>query len=435
MTYTALLKHLYKINQQGNAKYDLKKMQRLSQLFSHPEKKFPCVHVTGSNGKGSVTTKTAKALEFSGLKVGLYTSPHISSFRERISINGRMIPEEAVATLLQKILDMIRAETIEPTFFEITTLLAFCYFAEQQVDFAVIEAGIGGRLDATNIIFPEVSVITSISLEHTNILGNTLAEIAREKAGIIKPKAPIVIGPKVPIELIAPFAKAKESACIVAKGDFDSFDKENSATATKCLEILNVSQEAIAKGCALRPSCRIEKVELSNKPISAQPEAIILDVAHNPDGLQSLFRTLKLEYPNIPLRVLCGLSQNKDIPACVEVLREFGTNFHLIAARTSRSMSCEDLYKEFVIQGVPEEQLFLANSIEDNLKMALKQAAIRREVLVVCGTFFIMAPIRTYLGIIEPCDPYELNELSLPSLFDNPSKEIKVTPNFEPCSK
>jgi dihydrofolate synthase / folylpolyglutamate synthase len=404
VTYTALLDHLFNINQQGNAKGGLENMRRLSMLFSQPETKFPCIHIAGSNGKGSVTTKAAKALEFTGLKVGLYTSPHISTFRERICINGKMISEKSVVALLQKIFHVMKAESIDATFFEITTLLAFCYFAENQVDFGIIETGIGGRLDCTNIITPEVSVITSISLEHTSILGNTLEEIAREKAGIIKFRVPVVIGPKVPVELIAPFAKAQESPLIEAKGNFVSFDKENSATAAKCLEVLNVPADAIVKGCALRPLCRVEKVEWAGMPSPDQPKAIILDVAHNPDGLQSLFKTLKQEYPDASLRVLCGLSQNKDIPACVKVLMNFGTNFHLIAAKSSRSISAQDLYSEFINQGTPKEQLFLMGSIEDNLALALKLGAIHREVLVVCGSFFIMAPVRAFLGINEPSD-------------------------------
>lgn len=414
MTYTASLKHLYTINLQKNAKYDLKKMRLLSQLFDRPEEKFLSVHVAGSNGKGSVTTKIAKALEFSGLKVGLYTSPHISSFRERIRINGEMIPENAVESFLNRIFAVIKAEGIEPTFFEITTLLAYCYFAEEQVDYAVIETGIGGRLDATNIITPQICAITSVSLEHTDVLGNTLAEIASEKAGIIKPKVPIVIGPKVPIELIAPSAKKQDAPCFALSGDFADFDQENSATAAKCLEILDIREEAIAKGCALRPSCRMEKIDLHAKPSLEKPIAIVLDVAHNPDGLQSLFESLKVEYPTSRMRIVCGLSQNKDVTACVQVLRQFGGCFHLVAAKSSRSLICEDLYKEFSVQGTPDKQLFLANSIEDNLALALKEATLHREVLVVCGTFFIMAPIRAYLGIVEPCDPYELNELSLP---------------------
>lgn len=405
MTYTDLLKQLYDINNQKNAKYDLEKMRRLSQLFSYPDKKFLSIHVAGSNGKGSVTTKAAKTLEFTGLKVGLYTSPHISSYRERVRINGEMISEGAVEIHLQKILNVIRKEDIEPTFFEITTLMAFCYFAEEQVDFAVIEAGIGGRLDATNIIIPQVSVITSLSLEHTSILGNTLAEIAREKAGIIKPKVPVVIGPKVPVELIAHFAEAQEAPCISVKGNFENFDKENSATAAKCLELLNAPAEAIAKGCALRPPCRMERIELSTKAASEQPKAIILDVAHNPEGLQSLFETISLEYPNTPIRIICGLSESKDIPSCVRILRKYGKNFHLIAAKTNRSIASRDLFNEFISQGSLEEQLFLKDTIEDNLKMALEEATAHHELLVVCGSFFIMAPIRAYLGINEPRDP------------------------------
>lgn len=404
MTYTELLDHLYKIDRKGNAKYDLSKMQHLSALLSRPETHFSSVHIAGSNGKGSVSTKIAKALEFSGLKVGLYTSPHIATYRERIRINRSMISEEEAAKHLQKIFDLLQREDIEASFFEITTLAAFCYFAEQKVDYAVIEAGIGGRLDATNIILPKVCAITSISLEHTAILGNTLEEITREKAGIVKLRVPVVIGPSVPIESVASVAEINDASCIPVKGNFVTFDEENGAVAAECLKVLRISEDAISQGCALRPACRLEKIT----PIGSsgeQPEAIILDVAHNPDGFYRLFRALRFEYPTASFRILYGLSENKDLSASVGVLKTFATDFHLVAARSHRSIPVEKLYEELIEQGVCPNRLYLAATIEENLEEALRQAARNREVLVVCGSFFIMAPVRAYLGLNDPCDP------------------------------
>ena len=195
MTYAALLHKLFQINLFVGSKLGLTNMQRMLEKLDHPEKKFKSVHVAGTNGKGSTTTKIAKGLEAAGLRVGLYTSPHISCFRERIQINGTLIPESYLEKTLPKLFDVCTQNSIAATFFELTTALAFCYFADERVDFASIETGLGGRSDATNVIIPEASVITSIALEHTDILGDTLEKITIEKAGIAKPGVPLVIGP------------------------------------------------------------------------------------------------------------------------------------------------------------------------------------------------------------------------------------------------
>lgn len=387
-------------------------MHHLSALFSCPEKKYPTIHVAGSNGKGSVTTKIAKALEFSGLKVGLYTSPHISTFRERITINGNKISENEVSNYLTRIFSTIDKEKISATFFEITTLLGFCYFADNQIDIAVIETGLGGRLDATNIIHPQLSVITTLSLEHTAILGKTLPEIAREKAGIIKQNVPVVLGPKVPVDLIAPYAAKLNALCIPVEGTFMTFDAENSTTAEACLKYLKIAANAISEGCKVRPSCRMEKIELRRLK-TKQPTAIILDVAHNPEGLENLFSSIRQLYPHLPFRVLCGFSSDKEIPECVSVLKEHGSGFHLVQARSSRALESEKLYAEFIHQGILKDKLFLADTIEDNLSLALELAAQNGEILIVCGTFYIMAQVRAFFGFVEATDPFELNEAHL----------------------
>ena len=164
----------------------------LDKKFQSPHKNYKTIHVGGTNGKGSCSHLIASVLQCAGYRVGLYTSPHLKDFRERIRINGEMISEENVISFIKQHKSTI--EEIEPSFFEITTALALLYFSEQEVDVAVIEVGLGGVLDCTNIISPEISIITNISYDHTNILGNTLEDIAQQKAGIIKQKTPVIIG-------------------------------------------------------------------------------------------------------------------------------------------------------------------------------------------------------------------------------------------------
>ena len=176
----------------GAYKEGLSNTQALDQHFQHPHRAYPTIHVAGTNGKGSVSHTLAAILQSAGLRVGLYTSPHLIDFRERIKVNGCPIPEERVVQFVEEERGFF--EPLAPSFFELTTALAFLYFREQKVDVAVIEVGLGGRLDCTNIITPLLSIITNISFDHTQFLGHTLPDIAREKAGIIKPDVPVVIG-------------------------------------------------------------------------------------------------------------------------------------------------------------------------------------------------------------------------------------------------
>ncbi|NGX48908.1 MAG: Folylpolyglutamate synthase, partial [Candidatus Anoxychlamydiales bacterium] len=195
----------------NKVKCRLENVSVVSQYLNNPHIDFKSIHVAGTNGKGSVATKIAKALSLSGYKTALYTSPHITSYEERISVDGKLISKKDVKVLLKKIFKLRKKLKIYLSFFEITTLLAFLYFSKKKVDFAIIETGLGGRLDATNIITPILSIITSIGLDHTNILGDTIDLIAFEKAGIIKPKIPVVIGRKANVEPIIKKAKKSKS--------------------------------------------------------------------------------------------------------------------------------------------------------------------------------------------------------------------------------
>src|SRR5215204_673506 len=201
-------------------KIDITNTVQLCESLGNPHKKFKSLHIAGTNGKGSVSHMLAAILQTAGYKTGLYTSPHLYDFRERIKINGMMVPEEWVIQFVQKVKPLI--ETIEPSFFEITVAMAFSFFAEEKVDVAIIETGLGGRLDSTNIIFPELSVITNIGYDHMNILGDSLEEIAAEKAGIIKEKVPIIIGEKKreTESIFVDIAKEKKAQLLFAEDSF-----------------------------------------------------------------------------------------------------------------------------------------------------------------------------------------------------------------------
>ena len=180
-------------------KKDLNNTLIICKQLGNPQQKFKSVHIAGTNGKGSVSHMLAAIFQTAGYKTGLYTSPHLKDFRERIRINGELVTEDFVIQFVEKVKPLI--EEVKPSFFEITVAMAFTYFAEQQVDIAIVEVGLGGRLDSTNIVLPEVSVITNIGLDHMNMLGNTLEEIAAEKGGIIKEGIPVVIGEKHPLTI------------------------------------------------------------------------------------------------------------------------------------------------------------------------------------------------------------------------------------------
>lgn len=411
-TYAQLIKKLFEVNLHAGVKLGLNNMLELCKEFNHPEQQFSSVHIAGTNGKGSVSTKIAAALQLQGKRIGLFTSPHITSFRERIRINNEMIPEAAVLRVLTKIFNFLDVNHIKATFFEITTLLAFLYFAEQKIEYAVLETGLGGRLDSTNVITPILTAITSISLEHTEILGSSIEAIAIEKAGIIKNQCPIVIGPTVPFSIIAPIAKAKDCLLEQVNGNFLDFDQENRAIARRCLESLNVPAKEIEQGVKALPSCRIEHVSLTDRIMKLAPEAVILDVAHNPDGLKRLFTTLCNRFPGRKFRIVCGLSKDKDVKNCATLLGHFGSAFHCIAANHPRALPAESLFKAFQQAGIAPVNLHLNTTISESLTLALEAAAKSKEIVVICGSFFIMAEVRQFFGFEEPLDLLELNEQS-----------------------
>lgn len=406
LSYTTLIQRLFNVNLFGGVKLGLQNMQTLQKLLHYPDHSFPSIHVAGTNGKGSVCTKIASAFEHAGYCVGLYTSPHLACFRERIRINGKMISENAVEVLLSRLFNMVDAKSIPATFFELTTLLAFLYFSQEKVDIAVIETGLGGRLDATNILHPCLSVITSISLDHTEILGVTREEITQEKGGIIKAKVPVVIGPHVPFTPIQAIAVQKQSICIPVNSSSPLFEEENRLIAQTALEYLasdyHLSPTAIEQGLEGKQPCRFEIVPGS--------PCTILDVAHNPDGMQHLFQMMQSRYPGQSVRLLFGLSKNKDLLGCLQVLATLGTHFHLVQASNGRGLPVQELAMALHNQGVDPTHFFVHESIAEGVCHAQQAARQNKQILVICGSFFIMGQVRQALGFIEPFDIIDLNE-------------------------
>lgn len=415
--YESLLQRLFHINRQGGMKLGLQNVQQLQAHLGYPDHHFQCIHVAGTNGKGSVCLKIASTLQQAGYRVGLYTSPHLSCFRERIRINGQMIEEEEVVDRLIALFSLIDRFSIPATFFELTTLLALTYFADQQVDVVVLETGLGGRLDATNIVTPLLSVITSISFDHTELLGDSLDAIAYEKGGIIKQGVPVVIGPRVPVRPIRSIAEALQSPYTALSGQFSSFEEENKSIARTALESLSshfsLCAQAIEEGLAMRQPCRMEWVS-STPPI-------VLDVAHNPDGLLHLFSSLKHQRPGCMIHTLVGLSSSKDIAGCLATMHPHVAHFHLVQAENGRGAPVEILYQLLLSQGIHPSHITSYGAIKEGFFSAKQSAAQAGALLAVCGTFFIMGEVRQALHIPEPRDAYDLNERLIPTPRLNPA--------------
>ena len=337
-------------------KANLDNTHYLDRFFGHPHKKFRTIHIAGTNGKGSVSSMLASVLTESGYKTGLYTSPHLVDYRERVRINGVMIPENDVVDFVEKCRNII--EEIKPSFFELTTALAFWYFAKEKVDVAIIETGMGGRLDCTNIITPELSVITNIAFDHTEFLGDTLAKIAAEKAGIIKNKIPVVIGERHTETEIVFSEKAGEcDSDIVFAEDFvkceyvpspfrhseldsesphnynlyslnltlscpltGNYQTKNIATAFASLEILkqkfSISEDAIINGfknVKENSGIRGRWEMLQQNPL------VVCDTGHNPHGIKEVVKNIEACKYN-KLFMVIGMVNDKDINSVLALL-------------------------------------------------------------------------------------------------------------------
>lgn len=313
-------------------------MKRLDAHFGHPHTQYKTIHVAGTNGKGSCSHTIAAILQSQGYKVGLFTSPHLVDFRERIRVNGNMVSEKYVVDFVEKNRDFF--EPLHPSFFELTTMMAFQYFAEQKVDYAVIEVGLGGRLDSTNIITPILSVITNISFDHTQFLGNTLTKIAGEKAGIIKQGVPVVIGEwndetkpvfdRVTKEKTAPIIYAQPCSWDVdfeLKGRYQAKNKNTIATAIKTLEKANVTlhERAIKQG--FEHVCKLTGLRGRWEKLGEHP-LTICDTGHNLAGWEYLAPQIDAVKATVK-HIVFGMVDDKDIEHVLKLLSALKGKNHI----------------------------------------------------------------------------------------------------------
>lgn len=351
----------------GSAAYKpgLERTLELSAAFGSPHRDLRCIHVAGTNGKGSTASLIAAVLTSAGYRTGLFTSPHLVDFRERIRIDGEMIGRDEVTGFVDTFRE--RCPGMEPSFFELTTVMAFDYFARRGVDYAVIEVGLGGRLDSTNIIRPELSVITNISLDHTSLLGDTPAAIAAEKAGIIKTGVPVVIGRaegdvrRVFADRAAAVGTPIEFACdeplvravcgadrneyhAAATGDFvcelsGECQAENANTVLHAMRHLPVGPDAIRTGFAsvgALTGLRGRWTILRRDPV------VIYDTGHNPGGWQYNAPRLAALAAEAPLEIVLGFAADKDIAAILGMLPR-GASYHFVTPSTPRGLDSREL--------------------------------------------------------------------------------------------
>lgn len=411
----------------------LQTTEALDEHFGHPHRKFRTIHIAGTNGKGSCSHTLAAILQAEGYKVGLYTSPHLVDFRERIRVNGECIPEQYVIDFVEQ--ERAFFEPLHPSFFELTTALAFKYFAEQEVDIAVIEVGLGGRLDCTNIITPILSIITNISLDHTQFLGNTLAEIAGEKAGIIKSGVPVVIGEDIPEtkpvfeakarDMKAPiiFAQDDENREVLKathcpdgmkyetkswgeltgelRGDYQAKNMNTILNACDFLSgkgIRRANMAAAAASSLEHPV--IKKAESIQKGIAnvskltglmgrwqkiQDKPLVICDTGHNVGGWQYLAPQIKSQ-PCKQLRIVFGMVDDKDVKTVMQMLPK-NAIYYWTQATTKRAIKVEEIAEigaSFGLQGN------MYRSVKEAFKTALTDTC-DDDFIFVGGSSYIVA--------------------------------------------
>ncbi len=429
MNYAETVEYLFNklpmFSRLGAAAYkkDLINTILLCDAIGNPQKKIKTIHVAGTNGKGSTSHMLAAILQTAGYKTGLYTSPHLHDFRERIKINGQLCTEAFVVEFTQKIQPQI--EELEPSFFEITVAMAFDYFAQEQVDIAVIEVGLGGRLDSTNIIEPEISIITNIGWDHMNLLGNTLEAIAGEKAGIIKPHIPVVIG-----EVIAETRPAFDAAAINSpiiyaqekryvsdwvneenhlritvvekeKNEYESYlldltglyQAKNLITVVEaCTQLIrlgwNIDKTVIHK--ALQSVKKLTGLHGRWEIIHHHP-TIVMDVGHNADGIKAIIQQLELSnYGH--LHIVIGMVKDKDISAVLQLL-PIQANYYFTKAQIPRAMD-EIALQEAAFAFSLSGHSFI--EVNDAIKDAMNHAA-PNDLILICGSVFLVGEVNSKL--------------------------------------
>lgn len=430
MTYLEAVDYLYNRTPlfqnvgQGAYKEGLSNTLALDEHFGHPHQYFQTIHIAGTNGKGSCSHTIASILQEAGYKVGLYTSPHLLDFRERIRVNGQKISEEAVIAFIETHHSFF--EPLHPSFFEVTTALAFKYFAEEKVDVAVVEVGLGGRLDCTNIVTPRLSIITNISFDHVQFLGDTLSEIAAEKAGIMKPRVPVVIGETTPEtkkvfqdkanEVGAPLFFAEESQEIAShefktNGDIayqtrsygtiqsemgGFYQIKNTNTILRCIPFLkeafpNITQKAIQQG--FHKICSNTGLMGRWQHVADSPRTYC-DTGHNIGGFEYISKQLRMQSCHT-LRIVMGMVNDKDINGVLSLLPSDAV-YYFCQASVKRALphfQLKDLAMSHHLQGTSYPSVSTAYK-------AAKCDASTSDFIFVGGSTFVVADFLSFISAV-----------------------------------
>ena len=407
MTYRQALSYIHSLERFGIMP-GLERVRFLCEALGDPQDKLRFVHVAGTNGKGSTCAMLAEILRAAGYKTGLFTSPYVTDFRERMQVNGEMIPEEDISRLTERLRDF----PIEATEFEFITAMAFAWFAEQACDIVVLEVGLGGRYDATNIVkAPLCGVITKIAMDHMQVLGNTLEEIAHEKCGIIKPGCPVVTTcgqPAEALEIIRETARERgcaltvpdESECEIIEAAIEGSRAilaglpvrvpllgphmcRNALTAVKASMVLGIPSKAILEG--------MERVKIpARMEVLSREPLVILDGGHNPDGARAIAATLQGLLPGRRFHIICGMMADKNIPAFLEELLPVAGEWSTCWPDNPRAMPAEELAA--LIQSTGQKAT-AAGSVRDALRLADHADSV-----LICGSFYLAGEARALVS-------------------------------------
>ncbi len=420
-TLDFLFKRLPMFSRVGSAafKKDLTNTRQLCEFLGNPQQQFKSIHIAGTNGKGSTSHMLAAILQTAGYRTGLYTSPHLKDFRERIKIDGRMCEQDFVIGFTERIQPMI--DLLEPSFFEITVAMAFDYFASQNVDIAVIEVGLGGRFDSTNIINPELSIITNIGFDHMNLLGDTLEKIAFEKAGIIKPGIPVIIGEVIP-ESKPVFENAAKNSHLtyaqlqrmVAGWEYKDHHLYTEVVEThtdqhyhyqldlpgiyqnkNLLTVLEAAHQLETMGWRINIPVTLQALKQVKEltglhgrwEIIHKHPTVIMDVAHNADGIRQLREQIELsDYRH--LHIVFGMVKDKDTGPVLALLPK-QAKYYFTQSQIPRAMDATELQQKATVAGLtgdcfPEVNLALQNALQN---------ADRDDLILVCGSVFLVGEV------------------------------------------
>ncbi len=411
----SVLDYLYSLQSRG-MKFGLRNSRLLLREFGNPHRKYPSIHIAGTNGKGSTSAFLASILQEAGYRTGLYTSPHLLRFTERIRVNGKELPAKRLVDYVEELRPAI--ERLNATFFEATTAVAFRYFADEGVDIAVIETGLGGRLDSTNLILPLASVITSIGLDHTQILGSTIKEIAAEKGGIIKTGRPVIssvtrreadlVLRRTARERNAPFHRARSIVHLVdgkhvfrfrggiadgetvVPGLTGKHQIRNIETAVATLSVLQksgflktISVENIIRG--LERVCENTGMRGRYEVVRTRRGLLTFDVAHNPDGIRALVEHVESqrEFPSV---IVFGVMADKDYRSILRSLRRIGRTLVAVAPHGERALGIEELTRQARIAGFRATG---ESSVAAGVRRARQMARGKR--ILITGSHYVVA--------------------------------------------